>query len=424
VKKRVDLAVVVNGFPRLSETFVLHELLEFERRGARLHVIALRRPEETVTQEAVGRLVADVEYLPAAPRLDSRLALRAAHGSLLLRSPRRYLDAMGTIARSPDFSRTNLRRALLMAHRLVQLGSPKLYVHFAHKPATIGRFAALLAGVPYGLSAHAKDIWTTPVDELRQKVRDAQVVLTCTDEGRDHLHRLAGGRTPVHLVHHGVETEVPRAPARPNPVPVIFAAGRLVAKKGFETILRAAALAHRRGCVFRLRIAGEGPEWPTLQRLVHELDIDEQVSFLGPLTESEVRAEYARADLFALGCEVLANGDRDGIPNVIVEAMAHGLPVLSTTRAGVAEAVADGWSGLLSEQGDAAGLADRLERLLRDVELRRMLGANARRRAMDEFDRARNLSAVVDALGVAGLLGFPDERDTPEMVGERLRTVA
>jgi glycosyltransferase involved in cell wall biosynthesis len=424
MEKRVDLAVVVNGFPRLSETFVLHELLELERRGTRMHVIALRRPEEILTQDGVSQLAADVEYLPAAPEVESRLALRAAHAALVLRAPRRYADAMGTIARSPDYSRTNLRRAILLAHRLVQLGSPPLYVHFAHKPATVGRFAARLAGVPYGLSAHAKDIWTTPPDELRGKVREAQVVLTCTDEGRAHLEELACGRTPVTLVHHGVETEVAAGPERSHSVPVIFAAGRLVAKKGFGTVLRAAALLQERGCVFRLRIAGEGPEWSALQRLVHELGIDEKVSFLGPLTESEVRGEYARADLFALGCEVLADGDRDGIPNVIVEAMAHGLPVVSTNRGGVAEVVADGWCGLLSEQGDVIGFADRLERLLRDVELRGTLGTNARRRAVSEFDRTRNLSAVVEALRAAGLVPVTDRPGSPVTVGERLRAVA
>jgi glycosyltransferase involved in cell wall biosynthesis len=358
------------------------------------------------------------------PKVESRLALRAAYAALLLRAPRRHVDALGAIARSPDFSRTNLRRAILLAHRLVRLGSPKLYIHFAHKPATIGRFAALLAGVPYGLSAHAKDIWTTAEDELRRKVRDAQVVLTCTEEAREYLDGLARDRTPVKLIHHGVDTEVTAGQARPNEVPVIFAAGRLVAKKGFGTILRAAALLRTRGCVFRLRIAGEGPEWSGLQRLVHDLGIDDQVSFLGPLTESEIRSEYARADLFTLGCELLANGDRDGIPNVIVEAMAHGLPVVSTTRGSVPEVVADGWSGLLSEQGDAVGFADRLERLLRDVELRRTLGTNARRHAVDEFDRGRNLSVVVEALRAARLLEVADEDKTSQRLTERLRAVA
>jgi glycosyltransferase involved in cell wall biosynthesis len=424
VQKRVDLAVVVNGFPRLSETFVLHELLALERRGARLHVIALRRPEEIVIQEAVGSLAAEVEYLPLVPRLDARLALRTAHAALLLRSPRRYLDAVGAIVRSPDYRRVDLQRAILLAHRLVQLGSPKLYVHFAHKPATIGRFAALLAGIPYGLSAHAKDIWTTPADELQRKVREAQVVLTCTEDGRAYLDGLARGRTPVRLIHHGVDVEVAADPTRPNHVPVILAAGRLVAKKGFGTILRAAALLHRRGCMYRLRIAGEGPEWSALQRLVHELRIGEQVSFLGPLRESEVRSEYARADVFALGCEELENGDRDGIPNVIVEAMAHALPIVSSTGGGVAEVVADGWSGLLAEQGDAVGFADRLERLLADRELRRTLGTNARRRAVAEFDRTSNLAAVVDALRAAGLLGFADEPGRPETIRESLRAVA
>jgi len=189
-RRRVDLVVLVNGFPRLSETFVLHELLELERQGVRLHVIALRHPEETVAQDATERLRAEVEYLPDLSEAAPRLALRVAHAALLLRRPAGYLHGLAEVIASPDFSRTNLRRSVLLAHRLVRLGAPALYVHFAHKPATLGRFAALLAGVPYALSAHAKDIWLTPPQELARKVRDAEVVLTCTAEGYRHLLEL------------------------------------------------------------------------------------------------------------------------------------------------------------------------------------------------------------------------------------------
>src|SRR5262249_58920677 len=161
---------------------------------------------------------------------------RWTHAALALRRPAAYAASLAEIVSAPDFSRTDFSRALALAQRISRIGSPPLYVHFAHKPATIGRFAALLAGVPYGLSAHARDIWTTSADELRRKVRDAQVVLTCTEEGRSYLEELACGRTPVMLAHHGVETDVPAVPARPNAVPVIFAAGRLVAKKGYTTM--------------------------------------------------------------------------------------------------------------------------------------------------------------------------------------------
>jgi glycosyltransferase involved in cell wall biosynthesis len=400
--------VLVNGFPRLSETFVLQELLELERRGARLHVVALRRPDELVQLEQVARLRADVEYLPTAvsdsQTPTSRLRVRLAHAALCLQGPPRYLSALGEILAAPDFSRSALRASVLLAHRLATLGSPPLYVHFAHKSATIGRFAARLAGVPFGLSAHAKDIWLTPRDELARKVREAAVVLTCTSGASAYLGELAAGRTPVKLVYHGVDVDGLAPRDAGNETPVIACVGRLVEKKGHATLLHAAGLLSERGLEFRLRLAGEGPEWAALQRLAHQLGIGDRVVFLGPLTESEVRAEYERADVFALACQELTTGDRDGIPNVILEAMACGLPVVSTACGGVAEAVVDGVCGLLVPQRDAGSLANAVATLLEDFDLRRRLGGQARDHVVEHFDRSRHLAAAVEALCDAGLL--------------------
>jgi glycosyltransferase involved in cell wall biosynthesis len=422
--RKVDLIVVVNGFPRLSETFVLQELIEFERLGLRLHVIAMRRPDEAVEQEAVRALSADVEYLPELSGNAERLAIRIAHGALLLRRPVGYLHGLAAAIASPDFTRSRLHLGLLLAHRAARLGSPPIYVHFAHKPATIGRFAALLAGIPYALSAHAKDIWLTPDDELARKVRDAAVVLTCTSGGRDLLDELARGRTPVRLAYHGVDLSRPPRAHSEGQVPLVLAVGRLVEKKGYPTLLRAAALLRARGVGFRLRIAGDGPDWPLLQRLVHELGLDETVSFLGPLTELEVRYEYDRADVFALTCRQLENGDRDGIPNVVLEAMAHGLPVVSTTGSGVSEAVVDGESGFLAPQDDPEAVAGALARLLADGALRARMGGAARAQAAAKFDRDANLPAVVEALAGAGILPLASVAASGSEEGRSLRAVA
>lgn len=396
--------MIVNGFPRLSETFVLHELLELERQGLRLHVIALRHPAEVVQQEALSRLKADVEYLPDLSAAEPKLALKVAHAALFLRRPLRYLNGVADAIASPDYSRRDFRRGVLLAHRLVRLGAPPLYVHFANRPATVGRFAALLTGAPFGLSAHAKDIWLTPRKELARKVRDAQVVLTCTLDGQQYLAGLAGSRTPVVLAHHGVETGGRvRQAIRETPTTVL-SVGRLVEKKGHDTLVRAVALLRDRGADVRLRIVGEGAEWSRLQRLVHELDVDERVTFTGPLTEAEVRNEYERAHVFALACRELENGDRDGIPNVLLEAMAHGLPIVSTRCAGIVEAVEDERSALLADPDDAEGIAARLAQILSDDVLRSRLGAGAARRVHERFDRAANLPAVVDALRASGLV--------------------
>lgn len=382
----------------------MHELLELERLGLRLHVIALRRPEEVVEQEALARLKADVEYLPDLTEADPKRALKIAHAALFLRRPLRYLNGVAACIASPDYSRRELRRAVLLAHRVVRLGSPPLYVHFANRPATVGRFTAFLTGVPFGLSAHAKDIWLTPRKELARKVRDAQVVLACTTEGQRYLASLAGTRTPVVLAHHGVETEGRRRNPAPEPPATVLSVGRLVEKKGHDTLVRAAGLLRDRGVDVRLRIVGEGAEWSRLQRLVHELDVDDRVTFTGPLSEAEVRSEYERAHVFALACRELENGDRDGIPNVLLEAMAYGLPIVSTQCGGILEAVEDGRSALLAEPDDAEGLADRLAEIVSDNVLSSRIGSGAAQRVQKHFDRERNLPAVVDALRASGLV--------------------
>lgn len=403
--RSTDLAVLVNGFPRLSETFVLQELLELERRGIGLHLFALRRPEEVVQQDALSELRATVEYLPEGVVPHQRTRVRLAHAALLLHRRLGYVNGFSDVLASPEFSRSLGTRAALLAHRLVRLGSPPLYIHFAHKPATIGRFAALLAGVPYALSAHAKDIWLTPEAELAKKVRDASVVLTCTEQARAQLAGLAEGQTPVHLAHHGVDLKDRTRSSRPRSEPPrLLAVGRLVEKKGHETLLLAAGTLRDRGIDFTLRLVGEGPEWPRLQRLVHELRLGDRLVFLGPLSEAEVRAEYENADVFALPCRKLANGDQDGLPNVILEAMAHGLPVASTSLDGIAEAITDGESGLLSAQDDPVAFAEHLARLIQDAELRERIGEAGQKRVAERFERSANLPKVVKALVEAGVI--------------------
>jgi len=401
--READLVVLVNGFPRLSETFVLNELLDLERRGLRLHVVALRRPDEVVQQQALEHLRAPVEYLDDGTLWSHRVAVRAAHAALFLRRGASYFDALADVVRSPDFSRSALAGGALLAHRVTRLGSPPLYVHFAHKPGTHGRFAARLAGVPYALSAHAKDVWLTEPRELTAKATDATVVLTCTEEARAYVDGLVGGATQVQRVYHGVD--LPQSPTcEHSGTPVVLVVARLVEKKGVDLLIRAAARLRAQGREFAVRVAGEGPDWARLQRLAHELGTADRVTFLGPLMESEVRTEYRRATVFALPCQVLPNGDRDGLPNVLLEAMAHGLPVVSTTLAGVREAVTDGDSGLLVAPRDEAGLAEALGRLFADSALRARLGARARRCVVERFDRRANLPDVHAALARAGLL--------------------
>lgn len=398
-----DLAVLVHEFPKLSETFVLGDLLALEAAGVRLRVFSLRRPQGELAQDEIARLRAKVDYLPEITGRQGQLLVRASGAALFFRGPAQFSRGLAEIYASPDFSRLRLRQALLLAHRLDQLGAPPLYVHFAHRPGTVGRYAALLLGIRFAISAHAVDIWTSPAKDLRAKVRDAEVVLTCYREAQEYLGSLAGSHTPVELVYHGVEIP-PVSARRESTPPVVFAVGRLIEKKGYDTLLDAASRLVERSVAFRVLIAGDGPLWPTLQRRINELGLGEHVRFLGPLNRAELEPYFAEASVFALPCRVAPDGNRDGLPNTLLEAMARGLPVVSTTLPSIREAIPDASCGLLVDPGDDAALADALDRLLADPELRRELGGAARRRVAEAFDRELFATRVHSVLSAAGMI--------------------
>jgi glycosyltransferase involved in cell wall biosynthesis len=387
---------------------VLGDLMSLEERGVRLHVFSLRRPEGDLTQEAVSRLRAPIEYLPEISGRQLNLLTRAVHAAMFMRDPRRHVLGLMEIYASPDYSRARLQQAVLVARGLLRLGRPPLYIHFAHRPTTVGRFASLLLGTPFAVSAHAVDVWTSPERELRVKLRDARVVLSCYEEAQRYLSGVVGGHTPVKLARHGVEIPpaCDRAEATP---PVLLSVGRLIEKKGLETLVRSAALLRDRGLSFRVEIAGDGPLWPSLQRLVGELELGELVRFLGPLTQDELEPHFARAAVFVLPCQVGPDGNRDGLPNTILEAMARGLPVVSTTLASVREAIDHDHEGLLVPPQSREALAGALAALLEDPAQRERLGQAGRERVVREHDRQSLAPRVYHALAEAGLIAAATE---------------
>jgi glycosyltransferase involved in cell wall biosynthesis len=399
-----DLAVLVHEFPKLSETFVLADLLALEERGVRLHVFSLRQPQADLAQDGVAGLRAPVEYLPEVSGRQRTLLTRAVNMAMFVRDPRRYAAGLAEVYASPDFSRARFQQAVLLSRALMRLGTPPLYVHFAHRPATVGRFASLLLGTPFAVSAHAVDVWTSPARELRVRLGDASVVLSCYEEAREYLARLTAGRTPVALVRHGVDIPTDPMRAEDSP-PIMLAVGRLIEKKGFDTLLSAAVLVRERGLEFRLHIAGDGPLWPNLARLVGELGLADHVRFIGPLTHDELEPHFASAALFVLPCQVAADGNRDGLPNTILEAMARRLPVVSTTLPSLLEAIDDGREGLLVPPRDPRALADALAKLLEDPNLRARLGEAGRERVKREHDRAILAGRPYEVLVEAGMIG-------------------
>jgi len=267
-----------------------------------------------------------------------------------------------------------------MAEHVDREGAGHLHAHFAHGPAAIAYLTHLVTGVPFSFTAHAKDLYTTPPAYVAQRGRAAEFVVTCTEANRAYLRKLLGpGGDKVIVCRHGVDVERFSAVVR-RPVPGrILSIGRLVQKKGFDVLVRALAVLAERGVAFECRVVGDGPLAEELQALARTVGIDRHVAFLGARPQVELLAEYGAAEVFALAPVITSDGDRDGIPNVLAEAMASGLPVVSAAVSGIPELIHHGDTGVLVPPSDPPALADALQELLIDPAEGSRLGEAARR---------------------------------------------
>lgn len=400
------LVVVVKGYPRISETFVAQELAALERQGVALVIASLRRPYDRLTHPVHREVRAPVLYLPEylveAPR-----RVFAGHILALRRAPHRYLaslaDWLRDLVRDPTVNRVRrFGQAGVLAAELPR-GAAHLHAHFLHTPASVARYAARMAGLDYSLSAHAKDVWTRPAWELREKLDGARFCVTCTAGNREHLARLAP-RATVELVYHGLDRRLFAPPAsfgsrRDGADPAdpvrLLSVGRLLPKKGFDVLLQALA---RLAGHHRLTLVGYGPAEAELRALATRLGLDGRVRFAGQLDHPAVRDLYRASDLFVLAPRVAPDGDRDGLPNVVVEALSQGLPVVTTRVAALAEIVEDGVNGRLVPPEDPDALAAALRALAADPEARRWLGEAALRRLQHGWDLEAGVERLVALL--------------------------
>jgi glycosyltransferase involved in cell wall biosynthesis len=287
-------------------------------------------------------------------------------------------------------------------------GDPVTHIHshFAHDPTLLGLLAHRLTGLPFSFTAHARDLYQISAPALVGRTREASAIVTCCQANVDYIDRVTGGvGSPVHLIYHGADLGLfqPAPRLEAHAIPLIVSVGRLVEKKGFDDLLRACALLAARGHKFRCEIYGDGPCLGELRALCDRLELTETVDFCGPRTERELARVYQRADVFALASRITVDGDRDGLPNVLVEAMACGLPVVSTSVGGIAELVHHNTNGLLTAASDHEAIAGCLQRLLDDAEGRVRLGAAAARTAanFDTRHAAARLAELFEHRGKA-----------------------
>jgi glycosyltransferase involved in cell wall biosynthesis len=386
---------VVKRYPRYSETFIVREILAHEQAGLEIEIFSLRPPDDGHFQDLIARVRGRVHYLylPAEGLLPEPLAgatLTAAHFWRAIVQAREVLPGLwAALEEMREAEARDVYQALQLAREVRQLKLDHLHAPFASSAATVARLGARLAGITYSFTARAKDIFheSARPDDLRRKLRDAAGTVTISDYHLDYLRRTYGPLAArVQRIYNGLDLdEFPyRAPYdRP---PAILGVGRLVEKKGFTDLIDACALLAGRGRAFRCRIIGAGRLQADLAAQAERLGLQGRVDLAGPLPQSEVIKEMHGAAVLAVPCIVAPDGDRDGLPNVIQEALALGTPVVTTDVTGIPEVVRDGETGLRVPQHNPAELAAAIERLLTDPELRVRLAAGGRRLIEAEFD--------------------------------------
>ena len=399
------LGMLVNAWPKLSETFILEEVLGLERQGVPLRLYALAEPTDAIAHGAVSRVRSPLARVPAARPTG---ALWSDHAAVAAAAPWRYARALALALRRGRTGWQDFLRAGALAARLRRDGVAHLHAHFISRPADIAQLASCMAGVPFSISAHAKDIYLSPPADLRRRLGAARFTVTCTDANRRALAALAP-RADVGLMYHGIDRSVfhpsQRQPRGGGDAPRVLAVGRLRAKKGLDTLIDACRLLHERGLRVRCEIVGYGEEHDALAHRIENAGLGRHVRLAGKLAREQVIDAYARADVFVQPSRITADGDRDGIPNVLLEAMAMGLPVVASAVSGIPEVVRDGVNGLLVPADAPLALADAIERVLARPQEAAALGRSARAAVAEGFDNDRNLRALLQRLGGASACG-------------------
>ncbi len=401
------VAIVLKGYPRLSETFIAQEIRALELRGFELCIISLRHPYDPATHPIHAEIEAPVIYLPEyvhddVPRVLSAL-LRAIWRPGFWRALAIFLR---DLRREP--TRNRMRRfaqALVMA-RETPPTVQHYYTHFMHTPASVSYYAAKVSGRSWSLSAHAKDIWTIPRWEIREKLASVDWIVTCTGANHQYLSGLSDSSDKVELVYHGLDfarfdqnpvTASQRDGSEASMAVILISVGRAVDKKGYEFLLAALAGLPAR-LHWRFIHIGGGELLQQLQQQARDLGIDESIEWLGALPQTEVLSRYRAADLFVLPSKIADDGDRDGLPNVLMEAQSQGLACLSTDISGIPELVVHAETGWLVEQKNAAALRQALETLIGDAQLRNRLGQAGFERVRQKFSMDLGIDALVKRL--------------------------
>ena len=391
---------VLKRYPRYSETFVVNEILAHEEAGLNLEIFALRPSSDTHFQDTIARVRAPVTYLPAPDVLSA-----TEFWDELMTAAKTLPGWASALDTASDEVARNVYQAALLAVQARAKGIGHLHAHFATSATTVARLAASFAGLTYSFTAHAKDIFHDDVDngDLLKKIQDASAVVTVSDYNVGFLHdRYGDAASNVQRIYNGLDlSRLPFANPHDRP-PCIVAVGRLIEKKGFSDLIDACAELDARQIDFQCQIIGGGPLEDTLKTRIRDYGLQPKIELLGPRPQNEVMAHLQEAAAFAAPCVVGSDGNRDGLPTVLLEAMALGVPCISTDVTGIPEVIKHNESGIIVPQKNAHALSLALERLLNQPQERTRLAQQARRLIESAFDIKHNsvaLRSVFDAAG-------------------------
>ena len=401
--KMPTIAYIAQQFPSLTMTFTYREVLALRRRGVTIRPISTWRPRSSIVSEEATGLIEETFYV--LPPHWARLL--GTHLRYLIARPGRYLSTLGLLTL---FSREPLRNrlrslihfvyAVQVANEVENCQAQHIHANFALNATTVAMVASRLTGKPFSFTAHAADIFVNPI-LLQEKITAASFVVTISEYNKRYLTEVAHDdnvASKIRVVHYGLDMSqfAPRQEWTPSPHPLLLAIGRLVEKKGLRYLVKACHILARRGHDFKCCIIGQGPEEPMLRELVQEYDLTDRVHLLGAMPQERVRELLQQADVFAVPCVVGSNNDQDGMPNVLLEAMAVGVPVVSTRLTGIPELIQDGVNGLLVPPGDANALADAIAHLWTDPSLATRLADEGRATVERDYDIEKNVEGLAE----------------------------
>lgn len=391
--QNLKIGYVVKRYPRYSETFIVNEILAHEAAGMEIEIFSLRSPSDTHFQDSISRVKAPVHYL-------STQGVRIPEFWTAIEKAANLLpDFWSQLKQAKGEVPIEVYQAISLAQLARERELQGLHAHFATSSAAVARLAAHLAGIPFTITAHAKDIFHESVElaDLEKKFQDALAVVTVSDFNLKYLNQiLPKHKNKLVRIYNGLDLDRFQFEPETSKANKIIAVGRMVEKKGFIYLIQACEILTRTHPDFHCQIIGSGEEEESLRSEIIRLGLEKKVELTGPLPQAEVMQRLKEATVFAAPCIVGKDGNRDGLPTVLLESMAVGTACVSTDVTGIPEILKHGVTGLLAPQHDPVALASELEKLLKQDALRKKIEIQARKMIENAFDIHTNTKLLRD----------------------------